>query len=122
MLVTNDVHRSPTKENWISKKGFALITKRGSDSTPVTARHSVMQDTFGRSTMQSFPALEDIVEPYEMASLDPGFVRSTKNYLREANLMNVKRELKKEEEEALRCPDVVPDRDAALSSGLSFME
>jgi len=36
--------------------------------------------------------------------------------------MNVKRELKKEEEEALRCPDVVPDRDAVLSSGLSFME
>ena len=74
------------------------------------------------ATQQSFPALTDILEPYEMASLDPTFVRSTKNYLKEANQMNVKREIKREEEEALNCPDKPVDRDAALSSGLSFMK
>ena len=31
--------------------------------------------------MQTFPALKSMAEPYEMASLDPSFVRSTKNYL-----------------------------------------
>lgn len=35
-------------------------------------------------------------EPYEDPSLDPGFVRSTKVYLKEANLINVKREILRE--------------------------
>ena len=61
-------------------------------------------------------------EPYEMASLSPGFVRSTRNYLREANLINIKRELKREEAEAVKNPDMVTDRDAVLESGLSFMK
>lgn len=57
-----------------------------------------------------------------MAALDPGFVRSTKSYLTEANLVNIKRELKIEEEEAMRNPDKVSDRNAVLSSGMNFMK
>jgi len=37
-------------------------------------------------------------------------------------VINVKRELKKAEEDAMRNPDKVSDRDAVLSSGLSFMK
>lgn len=36
MLVTNDVHRTPKKERWISPRGFTLPNKRGGDSVPMT--------------------------------------------------------------------------------------
>ena len=44
-------------------------------------------------------------EPYEDPKMQPDFVRSTKNYLKEANLINVKKEIKREQEEAIRNPD-----------------
>lgn len=41
-LVKGDLHRISQKNRWISPKGFALNDKRGSDSVPVSARHSIM--------------------------------------------------------------------------------
>ena len=48
-LIKDDLHRLATKNRWISPKGFALNDKRGSDSVPVSARHSILKDGF-RST------------------------------------------------------------------------
>ena len=52
-LTKGDLHRLPDKHRWISPKGFALTTKRGSDSVPASARHSIMKDGF-RTTRQTF--------------------------------------------------------------------
>ena len=41
-------------------------------------------------------------EPYEDPALDPGFVRSTKEYLKQAHLYTIQNHLKKEGELALK--------------------
>lgn len=79
-LVKGDLHRISEKNRWISPRGFALNDKRGSDSVPVSARHSIMKDGF-RTTRQTFMNTIE-TEPYEDPSLNPGFVRSTREYLR----------------------------------------
>ena len=76
----------------MSPRGFAMTNKRGSESGPHTMRNSIITDGF-RSTQQTFH-ME--TEPYEDPKLDPDFVRSTKSYLKEANLINVKREILRE--------------------------
>ena len=75
-----DLHRTTAKTRWLSPKGFAVATTRGGgESVPATSRHSIMQDGF-RTKQNSFIA--DMKEPYEDPNLDPGFVRSTKEYLK----------------------------------------
>ena len=56
-------------------------------------------------------------DPYEDPALNPGFVRSTKEYLKQANQKDVLKQIQREEQEALKNPD----RDN-VSSGMSFME
>jgi len=77
--VQTDLHRTTAKTRWLSPKGFAVAATRGTDSVPATSRHSLMQDGF-RTKQTSF--IGDMKEPYEDPNLDPGFVRSTKEYLK----------------------------------------
>ncbi len=51
--------------------------------------------------------MSDMKEPYEDPALDPGFVRSTKEYLKQANQQSVIREIKQEEEAVLKNLDKV---------------
>lgn len=63
-------------------------------------------------------------EPYEDPSLDPGFVRSTKQYLKQSHIKKVQAEIKREEREALnvsRNDDKLSDREL-FTSALSFMD
>lgn len=65
-----------------------------------------------------------VPEPYEDPSLDPGFVRSTKQYLKQSHIKNVQAEIKREEREALnvsRNDDMGSDREL-FTSALSFMD
>lgn len=41
-------------------------------------------------------------DPYEDPSLVPGFVRSTKEYLKQANIYTIQRQLKNEQDDILR--------------------
>lgn len=63
-------------------------------------------------------------EPYEDPSLVPGFVRSTKEYLKQANIYTIQRQLKQEEEIALKRALSKKGDDAQyerMSSQLSFL-
>ena len=65
-----------------------------------------------------------VPEPYEDPSLDPGFVRSTKQYLKQSHIKKVQAEIKREEREALnvsRNDDMGSDREL-FTSALSFMD
>lgn len=88
LLVKPDLHRTLDKTRWVSPKGFSVICKRGA-SLPVSSRHSIMKD--GYAQMGDSIYIE--TEPYEDPSLNPGFVRSTKEYLKQANQKSVQREI-----------------------------
>ena len=65
-----------------------------------------------------------VPEPYEDPSLDPGFVRSTKQYLKQSHIKKVQAEIKREEREALnisKCNEEMGE-DRELITALSFMD
>jgi len=63
-------------------------------------------------------------EPYEDPDLNPGFVRSTKEYLKQANQINVQRDIERQEREILKNigSSKVEQVSDGVSSGLSFMK
>ncbi len=58
--------------------------------------------------------MSDMKEPYEDPSLDPSFVRSTKEYLKQANQHSVIREIKQEQEAVLKNLDKVSVDDPGM--------
>lgn len=63
-------------------------------------------------------------DPYEDPALVPGFVRSTKEYLKQAHIFTIQKQLKKEEEVALKralSKKGSQDQFDGMSSGMSFM-
>ena len=80
LLLKKDLHRSTVKNRWLSPKGFEPVRRKLDETVkPASTRASVNRNL--------------AIEPYEDPRLDPGFVRSTKAYLREAHLHTVKKEI-----------------------------
>lgn len=77
MFTKKDIHRSTAKSRWISPKGFVPAKPH---LVPVTARDNSYNQNLS-------------IDPYEDPKLDPGFVRSEKNYLRDAHIKSVHREV-----------------------------
>ena len=82
-MIKGDLHRTATKTRWISPKGFNVVTRKQDFSMPVTSRHSIMKDGF--KTIQNSTFVPPI-EPYEDPDLNPGFVRTTKDYLKQSTI------------------------------------
>lgn len=106
MMVQPDLFRTTTKKRWISPGGFAVTTRKASDfGTTVNKAageqraHSTIRrnnrSTFNSHRGQSFCFGAD---PFEDPKLDPGFVRTTKDYLKTLHIKNVENEIKREEQ------------------------
>ena len=70
-------------------------------------------------------SLSIVPEPYEDPSLDPGFVRSTKQYLKQSHIKKVQDDIKREERDALnisKCNDDLGTDRELFTSALSFMD
>ena len=109
-MTKGDLFRTAEKSRWVSPKDFQLFSQRGT-SMPATSRHTGSREGFARNS--NFLTLD--TEPYADPSLDPGFVRSTKEYLRQAHQLSVQREIKLEESLA------VSNLDERNTSGMSFL-
>ena len=78
-LVKQDLHRTAQKTRWVSPKGFNVTTKH--EDLCATQRHSIMKDGFQQQPANGFSFRQEI---YEDPSIDPGFVRTTKGYLKQS--------------------------------------
>ena len=69
-------------------------------------------------------SLSIVPEPYEDPSLDPGFVRSTKQYLKQSHIKKVQADIKREEREALNVSknDDMKSDGELFTSALSFID
>ena len=77
-LKREDLHRISEKKRWLSPKGFQPTRRNAGYSVPLSTRANVTKT---------------IVEPYEDVKLNPVFVRSTKEYLRQQHLKTVEKEI-----------------------------
>ena len=72
-LVRTDLHRISEKKRWLSPKGFMPNSRNiNVKSMPNSTRNTT--------------DFSKIPEPYEDPKLDPEFVRSTKEFLKNANI------------------------------------
>ena len=83
------MYRTTTKENWVSKQDFSTVTRKQDSQKTNIAADSTMYSLMmkeGFKTMQASSArglAPAITEPYEDPSLEPRFVRSNKDFLKQ---------------------------------------
>ena len=101
-LVKSDLHRTATKTRWVSPKDFSVTTrKEGFMPNTDSKRHSSTIRSRGNQSStfsnrgQSFCFGADL---FEDPKIDPGFVRTTKDYLKTLHIKNVEREIKRKEQ------------------------
>ena len=105
MLVKDDLFRTSTKKRWVSPKDFNVMTRKTAGFTvqklPGDSQraHSTIRSAANRSTFSSHRGQSFCfgAEPFEDPKLDPGFVRTTKDYLKTLHQRNVEKEKKREE-------------------------
>lgn len=120
-LVKEDLHRTAKKSNWISKQGFTVVTRKQDMSMQVEpSRRNLMKDGFSTIQQNSSSFAAVVAEPYEDPSLEPGFVRTTKDFLRQSLIKQVEAKIRKEELQAMNQSCNIQSGD--LSSGLSFFQ
>ena len=95
-MIQNDLHRTSTKTRWISPKGFTVVTKKPDFSMPSSTRSSILKDGFKTINQTSTFTTPAINEPYEDPKLDPGFVRTTKDYLKDSLKKKVEKQIRRE--------------------------
>ena len=95
-MIQNDLHRTSTKTRWISPKGFNVVTKKPDLSMPASTRNSILKDGFKTINQTSTFTSPVINEPFEDPKLDPGFVRTTKDYLKDSLKKKVEKQIRRE--------------------------